>query len=364
MLYAVELVQQSADRQPDSSLPPEQHSSVEAAVSHPLGEVVELPTSLAKKRRWARYSRRPVFKRRRRAACLVLGLLLLLAVGGVLSFSNPDWISSQSMQSVVSTIVAEPPEVLEEEAADGKASGGENSSEEAAEEDKEGTTAPDDPTLRLTVPRLGMYGNTVRNDDSEEALDLGAVKLPYTGFPWQKEDTNTYIACHRLGWPGTESYNQCLNLPSMQEGDKIFLEDANDTIYEYRVIETLTVDPDETWVTGPVAGEDIVSLQTCVEASNDLRTLGPDWSARFVVRAERVEEGQAGGFRKVVDDPAAAYAGFLLHTPYLASYHSRILHIAKSTAVLLGGASTVFAQEALLDLERLNLLSNLPYPFV
>jgi sortase A len=355
---------QSTDRQPVSGLPPEQHSLGETTERHSLAEVVELPTPLAKKRRWIRYSRRPVFKRRRRVACLVLGLLLLVAVGVLSFFSNPDWIGSQRVQRVVSPAVGEEPEVTEKDAAEGEASEGETPNEEAAEGEEDGTSVPDDPTLHLTVPRLGLYGHTVRNDDSEEALDQGAIKLPYTGFPWQKEDTNTYIACHRLGWSGTESYNQCLSLPSMQEGDKIFLEDANDVVYEYRVVETLTVDPDDTWVTGPVAGKDVVSLQTCVEASDDLRTLGPDWAARFVVRAERVEEGQAGGFRKIVEVPVAAYAGLLLHTPYPSSYHSRILNTAQSIAVPLGSVSTAFAKEVLLDLKRLTLLSNLPYPFV
>ncbi len=364
MLYAVELVYQSTDQQPANNLPPEQHSLGETSARHPLGEVVELPTPLTKKRRWARYSRRPVFKRRRRVACLVLGLLLLIVAGGLLLFSNPDWIASQTVQRGISPAVGEAPEMMEEEAAEGKATEGETSNEEAAEDQEDGTSVPDDPTLHLTVPSLGLYGHTVRNDDSEEALDQGAIKLPYTGFPWQKEDTNTYIACHRLGWPGTESYNQCLNLPSMQEGDKIFLEDANDTVYAYRVVETLTVGPDDTWVTGPVAGEDMVSLQTCVEGPDDLRTLGPDWAARFVVRAERVEEGQAGAFRKSVEDPMAAFAGLLLHTPYLSSHHGRILRSAERTAVLLGSTGTVFAAEALLDLERLTLLPNLPSPFV
>ncbi len=344
-------------------MPAEQCSLGETTERHSLAEVVELPTPLTRKYRLVRYSRRSVFKRRRRVACLILGLLLLVAAGGLLFFSNPDWIGSQPVQRVVSPAVGEAPEMMEEEAAEGKASEGETLGEEAAEEE-DGTPVPDDPTLHLTVPRLGLYRHTVRNDDSEEALDLGAIKLPYTGFPWQKEDTNTYIACHRLGWPDSESHNQCLNLPSMQEGDKIFLEDANDMVYGYRVVETLTVEPDDTWVTAPVAGEDMVSLQTCVEAPEDLLTLGPDWAARFVVRAQRVEEGQAGGLRRIVEDPVAAYAGLLLHTPYLASYHGRILKTAERTAVLLGNSSTVFTTEALLDLERLTLLSNLPYPFV
>src|SRR5215212_2017636 len=153
---------------------------------------MELPTLLTKKRRWVRYSWRPVFKRRRRLAYLVLGLLLLVAVGVLFLFSNPDWVGSQPVLRGVSPAAGEAPEMMEEEAAEGKASERETASEEAAEEE-EGTSVPDDPTLRLTVPRLGLYGHTVRNEDSEEALDLGATKLPYTGFPWQKGDTNTYI---------------------------------------------------------------------------------------------------------------------------------------------------------------------------
>jgi LPXTG-site transpeptidase (sortase) family protein len=178
------------------------------------------------------------------------------------------------------------------------------------------------------------------------------------------DEYSRIIACHRPGWPETESHNQCLNLPSMQEGDRIFLENVNDTVYEYRVVETSTIEPDDTWATEPVAGEDMVSLQTCLEAPDDLLTLRPDWAARFVVRAERVQEGQAGGFQRIVEDPVAANAGLLLHTPCLASYHGRILKAAERTAVLLGNTSTVFTTEALLDLERLTPLSNLPYPFV
>jgi sortase A len=294
VLYAVELVQQNTDGQPDNSLPPEHHSLGETTERHFLAEVVELPTLLTKKRRWVRCSRRPVFKRRRRVACLIFGPLLLLAAGSVLYFSNPDWLGSQPVQRVISPTVGEASETMEEEAAEGKASEWETTSEEVAEEEEDGTSVPDDPTLRLTVPRLGLYGHTVRNDDSEEALDLGAIKLPYTGFPWQKEDTNTYIACHRLGWSGTESYNQCLNLPSMQEGDKIFLEDTNDTVYAYRVVETLTVDPNDTWVTGPVAGEDMVRCRPALRPSTTYVGWGPtgppvSWCGRRGSRKGRLE---------------------------------------------------------------------------
>ena len=330
MLYAIALVRQSMDQNPVSLPPPEEYSLEEITKEHSFEEAAQPLIPLAKKRRRVRCSKRPVFKRRRRIASLILGLLLGLAVGGLLFSNSVGRTNSELLKQVVtSTIEQEAPETIAEEPVAEEGATEEASREEAsgeeANEEGEGIVAPDDPTLYLTVPRLGLYDHTVRDDDSEAALDLGAVKLPRTDFPWQK-GANTYIACHRLGWPGTESYNQCLNLPSMQRGDEIILKDANDTIYKYRVVETLTVDPSDTWVADPVAGKNMVSLQTCIEAPNDFYTLGPNWSARFIVRAERIEEEQADSFRRLVGESVAAYAG-LLHTP--SSYFGSVLRAAK-----------------------------------
>jgi sortase A len=236
-----------------------------------------------KKGRRVRCSKRPIYKRRRRVALLVLLVLLLagLAVGS-LGIGGTD---GERAEQVGAPAFEQAPEAVDESGGDEEVA-----SEEETAEDKEEpvAAAPDDPTLFLTVPRLGLYGHTVKNDDSEQALDLGAIKVPGTDFPWQEGDKNTYIACHRLGWPGTESHNQCLNLPSIREGDEIFLEDANGMVYEYRVSETLTVGPSDSWVMKPLAGKEVVSLQTCIEAPGDFHTLGPNWLARFVVRAERI----------------------------------------------------------------------------
>jgi sortase A len=155
---------------------------------------------------------------------------------------------------------------------------------------------PEDPTLYLSVPRLGLERNTVRNDASKVALGRGAIKLPETGFPWEV-GANTYIACHRLGYPLTESYNQCRDLPDMRKGDEVILEDSAGSVYRYRVTETLTVLPHETTVADPVPGRRVVSLQTCIEAPGDLTTLGPDWGARFIVRADLVESRAPGADR-------------------------------------------------------------------
>ncbi len=212
---------------------------------------------MEKQRRHNWDTRRPkyaVYRRRRRIGLSVLVLLAVLALGGLGAYLSAGS-SEEETGDGPSEQVAAP--VDEEQAPE------ETGTEKEAAEDEEAetaTAAPADPTLYLTVPRLGLYGHTVRNDRSEAALDLGAIKLPNTGFPWQKEDTNTYIACHRLGWPGTESYNQCLNLPSMQKGDEVILTDANGAVYHYLASEALTVSPYDTWVTRPVEGRDMVSL--------------------------------------------------------------------------------------------------------
>ena len=222
---------------------------------------------------------------------LVLLLVVVLAMGslgvGGMGDERPGQVDAPTFEKAVEEV--DEPAGDEEEAPE-KESSEEKSPEEEATEEKEEPVpaAPDDPTLFLTVPKLGLYNHTVRNDDSEQALDLGAIKMPGTDFPWQEGDKNTYIACHRLGWPGTESHNQCLNLPSIREGDEIFLKDTNGMDYEYRVSETLTVGPRDSWVMEPLTGKDVLSLQTCIEAPGDFLTLGPNWLARFVVRAERI----------------------------------------------------------------------------
>jgi sortase A len=229
-----------------------------------------------------------VFRRRRRIALLVLTLLaaLIVAILGLylLSGTSEETVDETAEQNETPPVEEEPQEAATEEEPVEE----EPVEEEAAEEEPRGPTAPEDPTLYLTVPKLGLYGHTVRNDDSEVALDLGAIKLPDTDFPWEQKDTNTYIACHRLGWPGNESYNQCLNLPLMQQGDQIFLEDTLGRAYEYRVTEALQITPQDTWIKRPSEGKDVVSLQTCIETLGNVWTMGPNWTARYVVQAEKV----------------------------------------------------------------------------
>ena len=230
-------------------------------------------------------TRRPnyaVFRRRRRVALLIFLLLATLILGSLGLYLLSDT-TEETVDETAEQVEAPPAEEPRETAIEE-----EPVEEEPVEEEPRAPAVPEDPTLYLTVPKLGLYGHTVRNDDSEVALDRGAVKLPDTGFPWEQKDTNTYIACHRLGWPGNESYNQCLNLPLMQQGDQIFLEDSLGRAYEYRVTEALQITPQDTWIKRPSEGKDVVSLQTCIETLGNIWTMGPNWTARYVIQAEKV----------------------------------------------------------------------------
>jgi sortase A len=282
--------------------------------------IVAAVTLVDKKKYRGRRNRARTFRKRRRTGLYVFVGLLVLALGtlalyGVGSASRSD---GEGVARVEDPTVPGAPRAVSDapakekaaeeraerekaaKAAEEKAAKDRAEREQDAKErsEKEKANAapppPSDPTTYLTVPRLGVYGHTVRNDTSEEALDLGAIKIPETGFPWQEGDTNTYIAGHRIGWPGTESYYQFYNLPAMQQGDEVILEDSNGTVYTYRVTEIFAVKPSDYWVTKPVPGRDVISLQTCTESVDDWWTIGPSLmesgpeSGRLIVRADRI----------------------------------------------------------------------------
>ncbi len=140
------------------------------------------------------------------------------------------------------------------------------------------TGGPSDKTLYLTIPKIGLKDLEVHNSLSEEKLDESAIHLPETGFPWQP-GANTYIAGHRMGYFGTDSFLVFFRLNELERGDQITLKDSLGREYTYRVTEQLVVGPEDVQVTYPVAGRSIVSLQTC--------TL-PDYSDRLIVRGEMV----------------------------------------------------------------------------
>jgi sortase A len=143
---------------------------------------------------------------------------------------------------------------------------------------------PDNKMLRMTIPKMAQIRNdtvpySVSDDDKAFRKHAG-VHLRGTGNPWDRQ-ANVYIAGHRLGFPGTDSWLSFWDLNVLEKGDRVFLIDSAGKRYVYKVFKTFIVDPDEVSVTRPLEGRNIVSLQTC--------TL-PDYSRRLIVQAERVDK--------------------------------------------------------------------------
>ena len=140
--------------------------------------------------------------------------------------------------------------------------------------------APADETLRLTVPKMARIQDdaipTTTGDDEAALEEHAAIHLRGTGFPWEPE-ANVYVAGHRLGYPNTDSFLAFWDLDALEAGDEITVKDADDREYVYEVYEEFDVAPTDLYVLEPVAGKNILTLQTC--------TL-PDYSRRLIVQAE------------------------------------------------------------------------------
>jgi sortase A len=147
-------------------------------------------------------------------------------------------------------------------------------------DDGEAASGPKDKTLKLTVPKMGQIeGDTVPTVPGTNMQVLGnhaAIHLAGTGFPWE-EEANVYMAGHRLGYPRTDSFLAFFDLNELEQGDEVYVTDANGTRYTYEVFKEFTVSPTDLSVTKTVPGKNVLTLQTC--------TL-PDYSHRLIVQAE------------------------------------------------------------------------------
>jgi sortase A len=141
-------------------------------------------------------------------------------------------------------------------------------------------SGPKDKTLKLTVPKMAQIQEdsvpTVSGTNMQALGDHAAIHLAGTGFPWD-EDANVYMAGHRLGYPRTDSFLAFFDLNKLEQGDEIYVTDAEGTRYTYEVVKQFTVSPTDLSVTDPVPGKNLLTLQTC--------TL-PDYSHRLIVQAE------------------------------------------------------------------------------
>ena len=143
---------------------------------------------------------------------------------------------------------------------------------------------PENKMLRMTIPKMAQIRNDTvpysESDDKDAFHDHAAVHLQGTGQPWDKH-ANVYIAGHRLGFPGTNSWLAFWDLNVLHKGDMIYLRDADGNRYVYKVFKKFIVGPNAVRVTRLLPGKNIVSLQTC--------TL-PDYSDRLIVQAQKVSK--------------------------------------------------------------------------
>jgi sortase A len=148
------------------------------------------------------------------------------------------------------------------------------------------TSGPKNKTLKLTIPEMNQIKDdtipTVSGTDMQTLGDHAAIHLAGTGFPWEDE-ANVYMAGHRLGYPRTDSFLAFFDLNKLEQGDEIYVTDANGTKYTYRVFKQFTVSPTDLSVIDAVPGKNVLTLQTC--------TL-PDYSQRLIVQAELVDTTQ------------------------------------------------------------------------
>lgn len=140
---------------------------------------------------------------------------------------------------------------------------------------------PRDTRLSLSIPRLGIENVTIGDSPEQSYLDReGIMHLSETGFPYER-GSNTYIVGHAADYDASRIPNVFRNLKGLQQGDLITLRDTLGRTYDYRAYQYLIVNPTDVWVTEPVAGKEIVSLQTCFPA--------PSFHKRLIIRAERVK---------------------------------------------------------------------------
>jgi sortase A len=148
---------------------------------------------------------------------------------------------------------------------------------------------PKDKTLRVTVPEMSRVRNSTipyaGGTDENAFRNHAGVHLRGTGFPWHRQ-ANVYIAGHRLGYVGTPSWLAFWDLNKVDVGDKVFVTDSLGRRYVYRVFKDFVVDPTDVFVTRPVKGKNILTLQTC--------TL-PDYARRLIIQAERVTQPESFG---------------------------------------------------------------------
>jgi sortase A len=149
----------------------------------------------------------------------------------------------------------------------------------------DGTPGAD--ALMLSVRRLGLKDVRVPMSSSQAVLDrAGIIRLESSGAP-SEPGSNTFIVGHAIGYPGGLYPYVFYELDRLRPGDEVSLRDSSGRGYTYRVYDRMIVRPQDYWVTYPVPGKTIVSLQGSYPV--------PTFERRLIVRAELVGSSSPDG---------------------------------------------------------------------
>jgi sortase A len=127
---------------------------------------------------------------------------------------------------------------------------------------------------RIKIPAIDV-DLPIYHGTSDEVLDKGVGHLEGTALPVGGTGTHAVLTAHR----GLASAELFTRLDEVAVGDSFTVEVLGE-VFVYSVIDTRVVDPDETQMLNPIAGDDLVTLVTCTP-------LGIN-SHRILVTAERV----------------------------------------------------------------------------
>lgn len=136
---------------------------------------------------------------------------------------------------------------------------------------------------QLVIPKIDVRAPILWNIEAEDAIDRlreGLVHIKQTALPGERKG-NVFVTGHSSYYPwdpGKYKHVFAL-LPNLKKGDKIYVQ-YQGTLFKYEVFETVTVNPNETWVMQP-KNRNMISLMTCVPIGTNLR--------RFVARARQVQ---------------------------------------------------------------------------
>ncbi len=136
-------------------------------------------------------------------------------------------------------------------------------------------SVPYDNTLTLTIPKIGIEEATVPTaigTDEQQMRNNTAIHLEGTGYPWEAE-ANVYIVGIRGGYEGEPSYKAFYNVDALEEGDKVYVTDANGQEYSYEIYTEFDVAPTDLYVLDPAVGKNIITLQTCTLPYCDRRII-------------------------------------------------------------------------------------------